>query len=66
MKISEALHDTRTLQANITKLTEAQLEQMLAVEQARRPPRKLVLERVHQRYCILRAKRERAQLLRGL
>ena len=66
MKSEDILRDTRTLQANLLDASERQVNTLLAMEMSRPHPRKLVVERVHQRLCILRGKREREELMRQL
>ena len=62
--MNKLLVNTRTLQAALLDLTEAKLQELLDEELSSKKPRKLILERIHQRMCILRAKRERAKLFR--
>lgn len=58
------LTNTRVLQAGLLALTETQLQNLLDEELGTPKPRKLIIERIHQRMCILRAKRERAKLFK--
>lgn len=65
MNMKQLLKDTRTLQAGLLDLSENQVQSLLDIELTSPKPRKLVLERVHQRLCILRGKRERAALFKN-
>ena len=62
--MNKLLENTRTLQAGLLALTEAQLHELLNEELASKKPRKLIIERVHQRIGILRMKRERKALFK--
>lgn len=66
MRNIELLKDTRTLQLNLIKLGERQVEALLQEELNAERPRKSVVDRLHQRLCILRAKRERAAIFKKL
>ena len=65
MNVKTLLRDTRILQAGLLDLSETQVQSLLDLELQSPKPRKLVLERVHQRLCILRGKRERAALFKS-
>ena len=52
----------RQLNATLNDMSEAEVKQMLADEVAG-PQRVTFIERLHQRYCALRASRERAELM---
>lgn len=53
----------RSLNENIMLLDEDQLDYLIKREQKLSPPRKSILERLHQRLTKLRAERERRELL---
>ena len=53
----------RKLNKEINTLTEAQVLEMLTAERAGRK-RVSILERLHQRYTVLRATRERIEILK--
>ena len=54
----------RALNDRLYRLTEAEVQALLAQEQVRQPaPRLTVLTRLHQRYTALRATRERKELV---
>lgn len=54
----------RELHNALLDLDEATITKLLDQERVSKKPRRLVLERLHQRLCILRAKRERAAIMR--
>ena len=62
--MNELLNDVRTLQQGLLALSESQVQRLLDTEMNSRKPRKLAIERLHQRLCILRGKRERASLFK--
>lgn len=64
--LEHALHDFRRLLTVLDSLREDQLLEMLDHERSRDDPRKTVVERLHQKYCSLRMRRERAELMKGL
>jgi hypothetical protein len=64
--MDKLLKDTRTLQSGMMVLSEAAISRLLEEELASVRPRKLVVERLHQRFCILRAQRERDDLFRRI
>jgi|688.fasta_scaffold25726_3 hypothetical protein len=55
----------RWLTTDLKKLNEAQVQRLLHMEldNERRPD---IVVRLHQRYCTLRTKRERAELLKAI
>lgn len=53
----------RTFQKNLTSYTEADLLALLDEERLKHR-RVSMLERIHQRYCTLRANRERLEILK--
>ncbi len=52
----------RQLNATLNDMSEAEVKQMLTDEVAG-PQRVTFIERLHQRYCALRASRERVELM---
>ena len=62
--MNKLLENTRVLQAGLLVLSEGQLQTLLEEELAQPKPRKLILERIHQRQGILRMKRERKALFK--
>jgi hypothetical protein len=54
----------RTLNAKINRLTEQEVYDLLQQE-INTTKRLSMLQRLHQRYCTLRAARERVEILRG-
>lgn len=61
-----AMRTHRDLISMLTTLREDQVKAMLDHELKDNRPRPSVIERLHQRYSILRAQRERAEMLNGL
>ena len=53
----------RALQSQINELTEADIWHLLD-EELKGPARATFIERLHRRYCALRASRERIELMR--
>ena len=47
-------------------LGEARVKELLDAEMASQHPRRTALLRLHQRYCVLRAKRERKEIMKCL
>ena len=64
MKLPELLANFRAMNAALPTLKEEHINELLAMEISSIKPRKLVLERLHQRYCILRARRERRNIMK--
>lgn len=62
--MNKLLENTRVLQAGLLALSEAQLQALLDEEMSSNKPRKLIIERIHQRIGILRMKRERKALFK--
>lgn len=56
------LNNWRDLNEGMSELREGQIKEMLDYEMVNEQ-RKTVIERLHQRYTTLRAKRERAELM---
>ena len=60
-KLKRIMNDWRSLNEHLHKLSEAEVKEMLDWEKTN-TQRKVFLERLHQRYGVLRASRERAAL----
>ena len=60
-KLKMIMNDWRTLNDHLHTLTEAEVKEMFDHERGN-ARRKVVLERLHQRYNVLRVMRERAAL----
>jgi len=58
-----ALRNWPSLNKMLNDLTEYEIEEMLKDELKQRTPRTTFLERLHQRFCILRAQRERSAMM---
>lgn len=63
-KVTDLLSNFRALNDALPGLKEDLIVTLLQQERISSKPRKLVLERLHQRFCILRAKRERKELMK--
>lgn len=61
-----AMQTHRDLISILMSLREDQVKEMLDYELSDRRPRPSVVERLHQRWSILRMQRERAEMLSGL
>lgn len=64
--LKAAMHSHREMLTVLSSLNEDQITAMLEYELADNRPRPSVITALHQRQCILRAKRERAAMLKNL
>ena len=64
--LKEVISSWRSLNETLNELREDQVLEMLNYELESSEPRKTVVERLHQRYTILRAQRERAELMTAI